>query len=280
MQIPKLLKVIIIFFTVLLISFTGMAQKKITGFIQDAATNVPLDGATISVQKSKTMALSKEGGKFEINPPSGTSSSTLLISFVGYETQTVKVSANSSNLIVKLTQSTTNSMGEVVVVGYGTKKKIDLTGAISTVSAKELESRPIANTQQALQGLVPNLNLTVSNAGGEPGSSMSMNIRGLQSFSGSNAPYVLVDGVPMDINSIDPSTIGSISVLKDAASSAIYGARAAYGVILITTKSGVGNKRGANITYTANFDLSKPVKWPKQVGAMDFALALNDAAMV
>jgi TonB-linked SusC/RagA family outer membrane protein len=278
MQIPKLLKVIIIFFTVLLISFTGMAQKKITGFIQDAATNVPLDGATISVQKSKTMALSKEGGKFEINPPSGTSSSTLLISFVGYETQTVKVSANSSNLIVKLTQSTTNSMGEVVVVGYGTKKKIDLTGAISTVSAKELESRPIANTQQALQGLVPNLNLTVSNAGGEPGSSMSMNIRGLQSFSGSNAPYVLVDGVPMDINSIDPSTIGSISVLKDAASSAIYGARAAYGVILITTKSGVGNKRGANITYTANFDLSKPVKWPKQVGAMDFALALNDAA--
>ncbi|MEO5999568.1 MAG: carboxypeptidase-like regulatory domain-containing protein, partial [Chitinophagaceae bacterium] len=165
----KLLKVGIVLFIVLLISATGIAQKKITGFVQDATTNLPLNGATISVQNSKIKALSKEGGKFEINTPSGISSLTLLISFVGYETRTVKVSANSSNLVVNLDQSASNSLDDVVVIGYGTKKKVNLTGAISTVTAKEIESRPISNTQQGLQGLVPNLNISVSNAGGEPG---------------------------------------------------------------------------------------------------------------
>ena len=270
------LNVGVLLLAIFLFSTSGMAQRKITGFIQDATTNLPLDGATVSIQNGKTNTLSKDGGKFEISAPNGRS--ILSISFVGYEMRTITVGASSNNVVIKLSPSAASALNEVVVVGYGTRKKVDLTGAISTVSSKEIESRPIASTQQALQGLVPNLNITVSNQGGEPGGSMKMNIRGLQSFGGSNAPYVLVDGVPMDINSIDPNTIESISVLKDAASSAIYGARAAYGVILITTKSGKGNKRGANISYAANFDLTKPVKWPKLVDAMDFALAMNDAA--
>ncbi|HEU4609648.1 MAG TPA: TonB-dependent receptor plug domain-containing protein, partial [Chitinophagaceae bacterium] len=209
---------------VLLCSATVMAQRSVTGFVQDATSNLPLDGATISIKGSNATTQSKEGGKFQINAPAG--KFVLEVSFVGYASTSINVGANESNIIVSLSQSASSSLNEVVVVGYGTKKKVDLTGAISTVSSKEIEARPIANTQQALQGLVPNLNLTVSNAGGEPGSSMNMNIRGLQSFGGSNAPYILVDGVPMDINSIDPSDIQSISVLKDAASAAIYGARA------------------------------------------------------
>ncbi|MEO6134136.1 MAG: TonB-dependent receptor [Ginsengibacter sp.] len=278
MQIPKLLKVSIAFFTVLLISFAGNAQKKITGYIQNAVTNEPLDGATISIQGSKTVALSKDGGAFEISAPSGTNTVSLLISFVGYETQTIRVGANSNNLSVKLVQSSANSLNDVVVVGYGVKKKVNLTGAISTVSAKEIESRPVANAQQALQGLVPNLNISVSSAGGEPGADMNMNIRGLTSFSGSTAPYVLVDNIPMDINSINPADIESITVLKDAASSAIYGARAAYGVILITTKSGKAGKGKMNLSYQTNVSFGKPVYFPKLVDAMTFALVANDAA--
>jgi TonB-linked SusC/RagA family outer membrane protein len=269
-----LLKVGFALCSIFLLAASGYAQRRITGIVQDANSNLPLDGATITIRSTNTSTVSRDGGRFELTAPPG--SSVFLVSYVGYETRTVSVAGNSNQLIITLNPSKPNALNEVVVVGYGTRKKVDLTGAISVVSAKDIESRPVANTQQALQGLVPNLNITVSNAGGEPGSSMDMNIRGLKSFGGSNAPYVLVDGVPMEINSIDPNTIESISVLKDAASAAIYGARAAYGVILITTKS--GSKRGANISYSANFDIAKPVKFPKLVDAMDFALAMNDAA--
>lgn len=279
MRKPKLLRVAIAFFAVLLLSASAFAQKKVTGFVLDGTSNLPLTGATITVQNTKVTAVSKEGGKFEITAPAGTNSITLVVSYVGYESKNIKVGSNTGNLVVNLTQAAANALDDVVVVGYGTKKKVDLTGAISTVSAKEIEARPIANTQQALQGLVPNLNITVSNQGGEPGGSMNMNIRGLQSFSGSNAPFILVDGIPMDINSIDPSNIETMSVLKDAASAAIYGARAAYGVILITTKSGRSNKSGASVNYSTNLAATKPVYWPKLVDAMSFALAENDAAI-
>lgn len=272
----KLFKFSYILFAILLISAKGMAQRKVTGFVQDATTNLPLDGATISVQNTNTSTVSKAGGKFEITAPNGIS--ILLVSYVGYETKTISVGPRSNNVLASLSPSSASDLNEVVVVGYGTKKKVDLTGAISTVSSKEIEARPIASTQQALQGLVPNLNISVSNQGGEPGSSMNMNIRGLQSFSGNTAPYVLVDGIPMDINSIDPSDIETISVLKDAASAAIYGARAAYGVILITTKSGKSNKTGAHVNYSTNLAATNPVYFPHLVGAMDFALVANDAA--
>jgi len=275
----KLLKVVIVLFALVLVSTTGFAQKKITGIVNDAKTNLPLVGATVTVQDSKISTVTKEGGKFEINAPTGNIGINLTVSFVGYDNRIVKVGANSGNLVIDLSQASANALNEVVVVGYGVKKKIDLTGAISTVSAKEIEARPIANTQQALQGLVPNLNISVNNQGGEPGASMSMNIRGLQSFSGSNAPYVLVDNIPMDINSIDPSNIESLTVLKDAASAAIYGARAAYGVILITTKSGKSNRSAASVAYSSNISSTSPVFAPHLVDAMSFAYAMNDAAV-
>lgn len=262
---------------IFLLSATATAQRKISGTVQDAVSKAPLEGATVSAKNGTAAIIAKSDGKFEITVPSG--KAVLVFSFAGYESQEIAVGANESTLLINLSRSGAGDLGEVVVIGYGTKKKVDLTGAISTVSAKEIESRPIANTQQALQGLVPNLNITVSNAGGEPGEAMNMNIRGLSSFSGNTSPFVLVDNIPMDINSINPADIESISVLKDAASSAIYGARAAYGVILITTKSGKSTKGKMNLSYSTNVAFSNPVYWPKLVDAMTFALVANDAAI-
>ena len=259
---------------VLLLSISVSAQKKVSGVVLDATSNSPLGGATISLKNGSGRSLSRPDGKFEITAPAG--KTVLTVSFVGYQSQDVALGANESNVNINLTR--TGDMGEVVVIGYGTKKKVDLTGAISTVSAKDIESRPVANAQQALQGLVPNLNITVSNSGGEPGGGMDMSIRGLSSFSGSTAPFVLVDNIPMDINSINPADIESITVLKDAASSAIYGARAAYGVILITTKTGKSGKDRMNISLQTNVALTKPVQYPKLVDAMTFAKVANDAA--
>lgn len=133
-------------------------------------------------------------------------------------------------------------MDEVVVVGYGTQKKVNLTGAISQVSGKEIEDRMTPNLISSLQGLVPNFNISYGNSGGEPGASPNFNLRGPGSLSG-GSPFVLVDGVPQDMNNINSNDIESISILKDASASAIYGVRAAYGVILITTKKGKADSK-------------------------------------
>ena len=274
MRKSKLIAYGLMVISILLLSVSVSAQKKVTGTVLDATSNSPLSGATISLKNGSGRSLSRPDGKFEITAPAG--KTVLTVSFVGYQSQDIAIAANESNVSISL--SRTGDMGEVVVIGYGTKKKVDLTGAISTVSAKDIESRPVANAQQALQGLVPNLNITVSNSGGEPGGGMDMSIRGLSSFSGSTAPFVLVDNIPMDINSINPADIESITVLKDAASSAIYGARAAYGVILITTKTGKSGKDRMNISLQTNVALTNPVQYPRLVDAMTFAKVANDAA--
>ena len=236
----------------------------------------PIKGVSVLIKGSSKGTSSDENGVFQLEIPTG-ASKVLMFSFVGYESQEVNV--NGMPYVKVVMQISEKLENDVVVIGYGTQKKVNLTGAISTVSSKQIESRPIGNTQQALQGLVPNLNITVSNAGGEPGASMNMSIRGLSSFSGSTAPFVLVDNIPMDMNNINPSDIESITVLKDAASSAIYGARAAYGVILITTKNGKGSKGKTNVSYSTNLAYSKPVQWPRLVDAMTFAKVSNDAAI-
>lgn len=271
----KLLVYYLIFSFILILSTSVTAQRKVFVVVQDATSNAPLSGATISLKSGKANGVSGLDGKFNITLPS--EKTVLSVSFVGYQSQDIVVGATVSNVSILLRR--TGDMGEVVVIGYGTKKKVNLTGAVSTVSAKDIESRPVANAQQALQGLVPNLNISVSNAGGEPGGGMNMSIRGLSSFSGSTAPFVLVDNIPMDINSINPADIETITVLKDAASSAIYGARAAYGVILITTKTGKSTKNRMNVSFQTNVALTEPVQYPKLVDAMTFAKVSNDAAI-
>jgi TonB-linked SusC/RagA family outer membrane protein len=172
-------------------------------------------------------------------------------------------------------QDNNSKLGEVVVVGYGTQRKMNLTGAINQIKGAEIENRMTTNVVTSLQGLVPNLNLSIGNRGGEPGASPTFNIRGPGSLSG-GSPFVLVDGVPQDMNSLNSSDIESISVLKDASASAIYGVRAAYGVILITTKKGkLGSK--PLISYSGTATLQKPTTLPKIVSSPEFAKMVNDA---
>lgn len=277
---PEVLKLLrklkVIVFLLFLTIFTVQAaeQKSITGTVTDNS-NLPLPGVTVLIKGTTQGTVTNTDGIFTIsNVPSN---ATLVFSFVGMNTQEIQVGDQTTiNLSM---EPSSIGLEEVVAVGYGTQKKVNLTGAISVVSSESIEDRPVASTQQALQGLVPNLTISVGGSGGEPGGEMNMNIRGIQSFGGSSSPYVLVDGIPMGINDIDPNDIQTISVLKDAASSAIYGARAANGVILITTKTGKDNKTGANVSYSNNFAMTTPLNLPELAETMEFALAMNDAAL-
>jgi TonB-linked SusC/RagA family outer membrane protein len=257
------------------ISDAFQQQQKVTGTVVDK-DGKSLAGVSVVVTGTTQGTTTDIAGNYSIDIPKG--SKSLKFTFVGMNPQEIPI-GTLTQINVTLLESAIG-LEEVVVVGYGTQKKVNLTGAISTVDNKSLTAQPVANVQQALQGLVPNLNISVSNSGGEPGATMDMNIRGLQSFSGTASPYILVDGIPMAINDVDPNDIDNISVLKDAASSAIYGARAAYGVILITTKSGKYSKTGGiTVNYSNNFALAQPLNFPKMVGTLDFAYAMNDAAI-
>jgi TonB-linked SusC/RagA family outer membrane protein len=170
----------------------------------------------------------------------------------------------------------TQSLEEVVVVGYGTQKKINLTGAVDVVTAEKLSNRQAPNVSQLLQGLVPGANFSISGEGGfEPGAKLDISIRGIGSLNGGE-PYIVIDGFPGDISNINPEDIESISVLKDASSSAIYGARAAYGVILITTKKGSKQDK-FNITYSGNVYVKTPGNLPESLDSYTWARAINDA---
>ncbi|MEX2028767.1 MAG: TonB-dependent receptor [Candidatus Curtissbacteria bacterium] len=244
------------------------AEIQVTGTVSDDNGD-PLPGASVRVAGTSTGTVTDMNGKYSITV---SEEATLVFSFIGFITQEVAV-GNRSEINISL-KADVSSLEEVVVVGYGTKKKINLTGAVSTASGEDIANRPVTNVQQALQGLVSNLVIQPNIAGGEPGADMAMSIRGLESFEGSTAPFVMVDGIPMSINDIDPNDIESISVLKDAASTSIYGARAAYGVILITTKKG---SSGSRISYSTNYGFSSPTIWPKLEGGTAWAHALNDA---
>ncbi len=209
---------------------------------------VPVIGANILVKGTSNGTITDIDGYFTINV---TNASILKISYIGYKDQEVKV--NSQKEIKIILKENSQSLDEVVVVGYGVQKKVNLTGSVSQVTAKDLESRPVSNATQILQGTMPNVNVTFST--GEPGAGGSINVRGQASLNGGD-PLVLIDGVPGDINRINPRDIESVSVLKDASASAIYGARGAFGVILVTTKSAKEGK--TSITYNAFFATSKP----------------------
>jgi TonB-linked SusC/RagA family outer membrane protein len=269
LKLLKILKITGILF--LAFSMQVFAQTKtITGTVSNESGEA-LIGASIAVKGTNIGTISGMDGEFRLDgvPSDG----VLSVSYVGMLSQEIPIGGQSEfNVVLK---ADLLGVEEVIVVGYGTKKKVNLTGAVSVADKELMESRPVANVQQALQGIVPNLIIAPTVAGGEPGADMAMNIRGLASFEGSSDPYVLVDGIPMEINDIDPDDVESISVLKDAASTSIYGARAAYGVILITTKKG---QMGSRVSYSMNTGWSSPTIWPKIVeGNLDWAYALNDA---
>ena len=171
---------------------------------------------------------------------------TLSISYIGYKTQEFAVSRIKQDLLSVTLREDTEVMDEVVVVGFGTQKKVNLTGAVGIATAKEIESRPVTSATQALQGLVPGLQISTST--GELDKTADISIRGTGTIGegSSGAPLILIDGMEGDLNTVNPQDIENISVLKDAAASSIYGSRAPFGVILVTTKSGKKGKTNVN----------------------------------
>jgi TonB-dependent SusC/RagA subfamily outer membrane receptor len=212
------------------------ADQTITGTIRNE-TGEGLPGVTVAQKNTQRGTTTDVNGNFRLTIPE--SDATLTISYIGYITQEIEV-GNQTNLDLRLVPDN-KALEEVVVVGYGTQKKVNLTGAVAVVQGTALTDRPVVNATQSLQGLVPGLNVTVG-GNTRPGQSFNLNIRGQGNLNGSDSPYVLVDGFEMDLSSVNPNDIESISVLKDAAASAIYGARAAYGVILVTTKKGAPDR--------------------------------------
>jgi TonB-linked SusC/RagA family outer membrane protein len=219
----------------------------VTGTVSDEKGET-LPGATVMVKGTSSGTTTDADGNFRLSVPAN---AVLVVSFVGYNVREVPV-GNQTNLAIALEEEQ-STLEEVVVVGYGSQKKVNLTGAVDVVNAERLENRPIASTGEGLQGLVPNLNITVPS--GDPTSAAQFNIRGFESING-GAPLILVDGVPMDLNLINPQDIKSISVLKDGAASAIYGARAAFGVVLVETKTG---KQGINVQLSSQLTWNKPI---------------------
>ncbi|MCM0721715.1 TonB-dependent receptor [Parabacteroides sp. W1-Q-101] len=227
-------------------------QKKVTvtGNVKDA-TGEPLIGVNVMVKGTTIGSITDADGNFSISDVP--SNAVVAISYIGYKTQEISLSGKTAiNVVLK---EDSEALDEVVVIGYGTQKKVDLSGAVATVPTKVLENRPVLTVGQALQGSVANLNVSIGS--GQATDSPSFNIRGTTSINGGD-PLVVIDGVvssAAELNRMNPTDIGSISVLKDAASAAIYGSRAAFGVILVTTKTAGQEKLTVN--YNNNFGMRK-----------------------
>ena len=242
----------------------------------------PLSGVSVGLKGQSKGTVTDENGHYSLTLENG--NGTLVFSYVGFAKQEKILNGRSDIDAVMI--KTVSALNELVTVGYGVQKKEDLTGAITQISGEQLADRPVSNLEQVLQGAVPGLNIQATGSSGQPGEGYSVNIRGLGSLANSaggasftlGEPYVLVDGVPMSLNDVDPNNVKSISVLKDAASTAIYGARAAYGVILITTKSGSDNQ-GMKVSYSYNYAMAQPTTFPRQVDALSYALILDSAAV-
>lgn len=213
----------------------------------------PIVGAGVRLAGTTKGMVTDINGQFSFaDIPVG---SKVEVSYIGYTSQQLIVSQDNTNYTVSL-QEHRSALNELVVVGYGVEKKVDLSGAVDQIGAVELERKPITDLSKGLQGMIPNLNIDFSS--GEPGKSATINVRGETSING-GSPLILIDGVASDaaeLNRLLPGDIATISVLKDAASAAIYGARAAFGVILITTKSGKSGK--IQVNYNNTFSWSKP----------------------
>lgn len=253
-------------FLLFMIFITGTsgiyAQKTITGTVLDTE-NQPVAGANVVVKGTYIGAITDVNGKFTVNVPS--SASIITFSFIGYIDKEVEVG---NNTVVDVTLETVaTALEEVVVVGYGTQKKVNLTGSVETINSNEIVKQPVSQVSQALVGLTPGL--TAIQSSGQPGNDNStLRIRGVGSIGASNDPLILIDGVEGDINGINPNDIDNISVLKDAAAAAIYGSRASNGVILVTTKRAKSGE--LSLTYTNYIGWQKPTELPEFLGALDF----------
>lgn len=253
-------------------SRTSAQKHRVTGVVVDAE-GLPVIGANIIEKGSGTNGtITDVEGSYSLNVAS---EATLVISYIGFDTKEIQVNGQSK---INVTLSTdAKLLDEVVVVGFGSQKKVNLTGSVSTVSSEVFKDRPVQNATMALQGAVPGLNITKGT--GTLDEAPSINIRGLATIGkgSSGSPLILIDGMEGDLNMVNPQDIENISVLKDAAASSIYGSRAPFGVILVTTKSGMKNKFAVN--YNNSFRWNTPTRRPHTVDSYRFATYFNDAAV-
>lgn len=274
--VPKLSRLVQLTLIMVCISsmsiLAGNQQDKTISGTVTTSTGETLPGVSVLVKGTLVGSVTDLDGNYSFNVPSD--ATTLVVSYVGMITQEIEIGSQTTINVTLLED--VQGLEEVVVVGYGTQKKVNVTGSVSAVTSEKIEERPVQNVTQALQGLVPGLNVSIS-GGGELNNTPNINIRGAGTIgSGSNSsPLILIDGMEGDMNSLNPQDIESISVLKDAASSAIYGSRAPFGVILITTKRGKAGKM--KITYSNNFRWSDPLLKPKMLDSYSFATYWNDA---
>ena len=257
-------KVLLMAFTFLITAYGAWAQQVVRGKVSDEKGS-PIGGASVNVKASATGTITDTAGRFSFKIPSDTR--ILVVSALGYGVKEIQVN-NETVFNISLSFETEN-MNEIVVVAYGTARKQSLTGAVATVSATALEKRPLTNAIAALEGAAAGIQ--VNNTVGQPGSSPSVRIRGFASVNYSNDPLYVIDGVPFggNVADINPADIESISVLKDAASSALYGSKASNGVIIMTTKK--GSKGNTSINFTMNQGLyDKGINEYEKMNANEF----------
>ena len=260
--------------TILIALLLGMlpsfAQSVVSGTVADA-TGEKLPGVSVLEKGTVNGTMTDGAGKFSIRVAEG---AVLEVSCLGFVSKDVPV-GKGANIFVVLDEDA-KLLDEVVVVGFATQKKVNLTGSVATIDSKALESVPVSNAVQALQGQVPGLLITQNN--GQLNTTASINVRGLTTIGeGSNGSVlVLIDGVEGDLSTINPQDIDNISVLKDAAASSIYGSRAPFGVVLVTTKK--GSKGEARINYNNNFRFNTAINMPHEADSYSWAIYFNDAS--
>lgn len=238
----------------------------VTGTVKDV-TGEPVIGANVIQEGTSNGSITDIDGKFSLSIPKG---SVLVISYIGYASQNVTVTGNQP-LVITL-KDDTELLDEVVVVGYGTMKKSDLTGAVGSVGAKDMKNSPISNVGQALQGKVAGLQIIDS---GKPGDNVTIRVRGIGSINDSN-PLIVIDGVPTDLglNSINMADVERVDVLKDASATAIYGSRGANGVVMVTTRKGESGK--GKLSFSANWAVQNVTNQPDMLNASQYAAYSND----
>ena len=259
-----------------IINYAFSQELKLSGTVKNKSTGEAMQGATVSIKGTSQAVGTDAEGKFSITAPK--KGSTLVISFAGMQTENFTVGSNTGNIVILMESSATSDLEEVVVIGYGTQKVTKVSGAISTVKSADIQKLNPVRVEEALQGRASGVSVIQS---GSPGSKPTVLIRGIPSFSGTD-PVVIIDGVPQtltDFNSINASDIESINVLKDAATTAIYGVKGGNGVILVTTKAGRKNKK-AEINLNSNYGVQEVINTIGVLNGTEYAAIVNEGSTV
>ena len=258
-----------IIFTFIFAVFTfALSAQTINGIVKDEKTDEPLVGANLLIKLTGKRATTNFEGKFKINAAKG---EVIAIKYIGYESKNYTI--DSENDIAINLKSVSEQLKETVVIGYGSKSRKDITGSVASVSTKEIEKKPFTRLENILQGQAAGVQVTQYS--GKPGNEMSIRVRGTTSLSAGNEPLYVLDGIPLlSAEGINPSDIASVEILKDASASAIYGARAANGVLLITTKMGTPNK--PVVSFNFSYGLSEVTKKLPMLGTSDYIDLVNE----